>query len=99
MISRIGICVIAVVLIVLPLSCAKIEERKPLVERQMTTEKLPDMKTIPSKWGRLISVITVDSNPRWVQLWFQDEDGNVRMLLYYFKEHVLSPEARLIPRK
>ena len=98
MISRIGICFIAVVLILLPLSCTEKYQPGP-VKGSLTKEKLPDTNTIPLKWGRLISVTRVGSNPGRVQLWFQDEDGNVRVLLYYFERRLLGPEVRLITRK
>ena len=99
MISRIGIFFIAVVLILLPLSCAKIEKPPVPVTGQLTKEKLPDTNTIPLKWGRLISVTRVGNGSRRVQLWFQDEDGNVREVLYYFERHHLGSEVRLITRK
>jgi hypothetical protein len=47
----------------------------------------------------LISVSNEPDFPNWVQLWFEDKDGNVRMVAYTIGTNRLEGTVVLIPRK
>jgi len=89
---------VLVALILLPLSCARIPEYEAGGE-ELAVETLPE-DSVPSEWGRLISVTNHRALPEHeFQLWFQDEGGNVRMVVYSTVALRLRTRARLIPRK
>lgn len=96
---RARICLIAVGLILLHLSCARLQEELPTGEGDIVLEELPHTDSIPLSWGKLISVSSALNIPNWVQLWFQDEEGNVRMVPYSVRENRLATQARLIRRR
>ena len=95
--SRIGIFLIVVILILLTLSCAKVGSVPE--EGDLVTEALPSIDSIPSKYGNLVSVSNVTKYPDWVQLWFQDENGNLSMVRYSVRASRFEKEVKLIPRK
>jgi hypothetical protein len=55
------------------------------------------VKPVPAAWGNLISV--TDKGEFRFQLWFQDDQGTVRMVRYDFRNRSLVPEVVLIPRQ
>jgi hypothetical protein len=89
---------IIVSLVILNVSCAKIEEEQPVLSTVIILEKVPQADSIPSAWGKLIFVSSVPNFQNWALLWFQDDEGNIRMVPYNVIENRLSTEARLIRR-
>ncbi len=89
---------IIVSLVILNVSCAKIEEEQPVLSTEIIPEKVPQADSIPSAWGKLISVSSVTNVPNWAQLWFVDDEGNIRMVPYNVRDNRLATEARLIRR-
>jgi hypothetical protein len=86
---------IAVLLLILaPLSCARLPGP---IESDELVEALPGVTPVPAAWGDLISV--TDKGASWYQLWFQDDQGTVRMVRYDIRNRSLMPEAELIPRQ
>ena len=83
---------VLLVLIFLNFSCVKLEEKR---QTGIISEKLPQTDSIPLAWGKLISVSTVQN---WAQLWFQDEEGNIRMIPYNVPQNRLLSEAKVIRR-
>ena len=98
MLSRIGIFLILVILIFLSLSCAKIEPVAP-GEGGLVFKALPSPDSIPLEYGNLVSVSSVAGYPHWVQLWFQDENGIIRMVRYTIQGNHFAKNFHLIPRK
>jgi hypothetical protein len=92
------LCLIVVVLVVLQLSCTRLPQNQPVNEGPVAIEKLTQTNSIPSDWGKLISVVTLSDTP-WAQLWFQDENGDIHMVGYNVLENRLATNARLLPRK
>jgi hypothetical protein len=45
-------------------------------------ETLTGATTLPAEWGRLVSVSSEATHPDLAQLWFQDDSGTVRMVVY-----------------
>ena len=91
-------CMAALTLVLLSLSCSRLPERTP-GEGELATERLPNAGSVPSQWGSLVSVTTQPASPNRFQLWFQDEEGNVRMVLYDADGGRLVSEVRLITRQ
>ncbi len=61
------------------------------------TEALVQSDQIPAAWGNLIGVSSVAAYPDLVQLWFQDEQKNVRVVVFQLSTSQLL-NARLIRR-
>ena len=99
MLRRIVLCLLVVFLVLINLSCAKITEEKPVVKGDVNVEELPYKDAIPATWGKLISVSSSPEVAQWVQLWFEDEDGQIRMVAYNIIQNRLSNQARVIHRK
>lgn len=98
MLGRAVICFSIVIAVLFLFSCTKIEPQRP-EEGSFAIEKLPAANSIPSNWGKLISVSNEPDFPNWVQLWFEDKDGNVRMVAYTIGTNRLEGTVVLIPRK
>jgi hypothetical protein len=99
MLVRIGICLVGAVMALLSLSCAKLPEPGMEEKGLVALEELRDVGSIPAEFGSLISVTNSPKAPTWFQLWFQDEDGNVRMLNYSSDFNNLHQQVRLFHRK
>lgn len=67
-------------------------------EQTLATQDLKQMDSIPIAWGKLTSVSSVMGAENWVQLWFQDDEGIIRMVPYNVTDNLLSSQARIIPR-
>lgn len=88
---------IIMILVVLQLSCTKFPQT-PAKEGALPLERLTQSNSIPSDWGKLISVAIPPDHPRQVQLWFQDEKGNIHLAFYDMDQNRLSPDAVVFSR-
>jgi hypothetical protein len=61
-------------------SCRKLET--PAASGKLPHQTLANATTLPADWGNLVSVTNAAFYPDLLQLWFQDRDGNVRMVVY-----------------
>lgn len=50
--------------------------------RAAAEETLPSGDVVPASWGRLAGVSSAGQYPDLVQLWFEDNDGVVRLAVY-----------------
>ena len=80
--GRVGICIVIAVPVIFLSSCTKLPEWAAQGEGDIATDTLPQEDSIPAQWGNLVSVTTSPSIAHVFQLWFQDEDGNVRLVSY-----------------
>jgi hypothetical protein len=78
-------------------SCTKISPPLPQTGTALADEALPAGGAIPQEWGTLVSVSTAAVYPSLVQLWFQDREGNVRMVVLDLTTHQFT-NAKLIRR-
>jgi len=95
------IVVVILALLSLSWSCTKIRESewgKP-GKGNVAFETLPATDSVPLNWGKLVSVSSSPNLPYAFQLWFQDEQGNLRMVLFDMHANILWKDARFIPRK
>jgi hypothetical protein len=95
MLRQKGKSIAVLMLILVSLSCARLPETGPIESDEL--EVLLGVKPVPAAWGNLISV-TDKGGPRF-QLWFQDDQGTVRMVGYDVRYRSLVPEVALIPRQ
>jgi hypothetical protein len=96
---RTGVFLVVGVLVLLALSCAKLPEQTTPPQKSVEAVKLPDENTIPSDWGNLVSVSSPEYSQPWMQLWFQDEKGTIRMVPYSIETNQFNLNSRMIPRK
>ena len=90
---------LVLVLFLLPLSCTRIQ--KPATsagDAPLPVEQLSSFDAVPSEWGDLVSVSAPAGWGDAVLLWFQDEDGTVRVVLYNATTAQLARDARVIRR-
>jgi len=80
-------------------SCAKLSESPEAAQKGVKAVELTDDSTVPAEWGDLTAVSSVAESPGYLQLWFQDTEGTVRMVWYNVREHRLSRNGRVILRK
>jgi hypothetical protein len=84
-------------ILIFGVSCTKLGKPGP-GEQKLVLQELTQADSIPAKWGKLVSVSSVASEERWVQLWFQDDEGNIRLVPYNVSDNYLSNQARMIRR-
>src|SRR4030042_4235682 len=97
MLYRKTICLLVIVLLLSILSCTRLEVAPK--GGPVGTEKLPTLDSIPLEWGKLVSVSAHASYEGYFQLWFQDENGKIRMVRFSLKERSLVPEAVVVSWK
>lgn len=88
---------VLLVLLVLQLSCTKYPPA-PGEEGALAVIDLVQRDSIPAEWGPLISVVISPDFPRRVQLWFQDESGNIRLAFYEMNQRKLAPKVVVFGR-
>jgi hypothetical protein len=79
MLGRTACALLLAVAVCSVLSCRKIETP---TGAGVPSQSLIGTTSIPAEWGQLISVGSEATHPGLVQLWFQDNSGTVRMVVY-----------------
>ena len=92
MFRQTGKSIAVLMLILVPLACARLPG--PIESDELKV--VPGVQPVPAAWGNLISV--TDNGEFRFQLWFQDEQGTVRMVRYDRRNRSLLPEVELFPR-
>jgi hypothetical protein len=86
------------VLVLLSFSCAPLPQPQPSDEGPLALEKLTVAGAVPMEWGNLVAVSV---NPQFAyqyQLWFQDEEGVIRLVVLDNRSKQLLVSSRVIPR-
>jgi len=99
MLSVVQKCLVVMVLVLLPFSCTKIPEWAGPGQGKVAIETVALKDSIPLEWGNLVSVTMTTQAGYLFQLWFQDEQGNIRMVLYQMRTNNLMDQVRFIARK
>ena len=99
MLHRKAICLLVLVFLFSTISCTRLDEGPPKGMVLLGTEKLPALDSIPLEWGKLVSVSATPMYDGILQLWFQDENGKVRMVPFDIRNGRLVSQALVIPRK
>jgi len=93
------ICTVMMVITFLLVSCAKLPESQPSIEGKLKMEIAECGDVIPLEWGNLVSVSSVTYYPGWVQMWFQDRDGNIHMIPYQIQSNTFNMNYRYLKRQ
>lgn len=80
--SRRTFGVLLVLALVLLLPACKLPERSISQAGAAPNEALVAADKIPAAWGNLVAVSSVAEYPDLVQMWFQDDQKNVRMVVF-----------------
>ncbi|MBW1674074.1 MAG: hypothetical protein JRJ45_10610 [Deltaproteobacteria bacterium] len=99
MLSRKEMFLCLLIVVLLPLSCTRLDQLTTVGASSLAGEKLPGDGSIPVGYGNLISVSSLDQHPHMVQLWFQNEDGELRMVRYSLRYNHFKKVTYLISRK
>jgi hypothetical protein len=84
---------LVILLAVLLVSCEKTQApERPLSEIDS------GVKTIPMQYGNLVDVTSVPEHRNWYQLWFQAEDGTIRMVRFRVTDDIIHKVIEEIPR-
>ena len=87
-------------LLALSVSCTRLpREGAPGAAGGLAVESLEDAVSVPSEWGHLIDVIQHPSLEQITWLWFQDDEGTIRIVWYNTRTSRLSTEATVIHRR
>lgn len=97
---QILVCAVLVVFTVCMGSCAKLPNTTEQNDNGYLKMELAEVgNTIPASWGKLISVSSASQYPMMVQLWFQDNDGNVYMIPYNIDSNAFAKKYRYLKLK
>lgn len=81
-------------------ACAKIPTPSSAQTGILAHEVLADSTAVPPAWGNLVAVTPLGGAEEMFQLlWFQDAAGNVRVVSYDHRNHLLWRTVTLISRK
>lgn len=94
---RVWACLLLGVILVAGISCTKIGEPVQGVQT-LSVQALSAPGSIPAGWGKLISTSSSPAAKEWIQLWFQDDAGTIRMVAYNLENNTLSDKAVLFRR-
>ncbi len=82
---------ILILLIALGISC---ESTTPVVDMSVVSQ----LQSIPAEYGALVSVTTLPEYSNWMQLWFQDDQGTIRMVRVQFISNLIHNDVVVIAR-
>ena len=102
MLARAGRRLGALAVLLVLWSCTKLPTLLPEGQGGIAREPLKDLTSVPPEWGNLVSVTTTTTTERgtmYFQLWFQDKEGNVRVVTLDTQTNHFTPNAGLLPRK
>jgi hypothetical protein len=88
MLRRTAGTLILLALVILSISCRRLEERSG--PESLPAEPLRDGKVLPADWGNLVSVASSETHPDVMQLWLQDSAGNVRVVAFSLRTNQLT---------
>ena len=83
--------------LILGASCTKVGE-PPQGSHTISVQALSRPDSVPSNWGKLISTSSCPEAKEWIQLWFQDDAGVIRMLAYNVQNNTLGDKAIVFHR-
>lgn len=94
---RIGICLLLTALLFVS-ACEKLPDKSTVDRGDIAFEEMVTKDMIPAEWGRLVAVSNSSDFAHIFQLWFEDEEGAVRVAFYNLRSNEFQAEGRLIPR-
>ncbi len=86
-------------LALLCLSCTRLPQRGPEAGGNMELETLTDLGSVPAEWGNLVSAGADPTNMQIMRLFFEDDEGTVRVVVYDAQLLRLRPNVGVIRRQ
>jgi len=83
--------------VVLLASCEQIRPPGTAVT-PLGREVMPADDRIPREFGRIFGASTSETYPGWGQLYFEDDEGTIRVVFVSFTDRALEPKVLTIPR-
>ena len=96
MTSRFAVCLILAVLVLLP-GCEKLSDSRAH-RGDITFITMAGKAEIPADWGRLVSVHSSADHVNIFHLWFEDDEGTIRVAFYDVRDNDFQEEGLMIPR-
>ena len=86
--------------IVLSVSCARLPDTAGAVQEpgMIPVQMLEDQQSVPTEWGKLVAVTNNPAGPS-TRLWYQSEDGTIRMVSFHNPTALLKLRVRVIQRR
>ncbi len=81
----------AIILCLFIMSCQRVTS-KP------AGSELVNLSNLPASYGNLIAVTSVPAYRDWVQMWFQDNTGTIRIIRVSFDDNQMLTDVRTITR-
>lgn len=99
MLRRMSLFLLGFFIIMATLSCEKLPKSALQDSGRVKMEAVPMGNTLPVDIGSLIAVSNVNAYEDWIQLWFQDKEGNISMVSYSIPANKFYNEYRVLHRK
>ena len=94
-----GFVTVAVIAILATAACRRIPAPQAGKLPPSQTIEVPSDGKIPADWGRLIAVVDNPITTGVYTMWFEDADGNIRIVYYGVRFRQLNDTAQLIERQ
>lgn len=91
--------VIAALLLASVAACAPIPGSEVADSQRLEVVQLPDTRTIPAEWGNLAAVSNSSKFPDVFQLWFENEAGEIYLVVFDNQSRSLLTSSRVISRR
>ncbi len=86
-----------VLTVFLLIACSRVQ-KEPVTKGELRTVKLKKLDGIPREYGSLVGVTANPVFHRAAQLWFQDDNGTVRVVTVGFFDQNMLENVTVIPR-
>jgi hypothetical protein len=96
--KRVVMVLIVALLLALIAACAPISTSED-ESTSLPWVELPDTRTIPSEWGSLVAVSNSSKFPDVFQLWFENEVGEIHLVVFDNSSRSLVNSSRAIARQ
>ncbi len=87
-----------VLTVFLLIACSRVQKEPVYTKGELRTVKLKELDGIPREYGSLVGVTANPVYHRWAQLWFQDDNGTVRVVTVGFFDQTMLEDVTVIPR-
>ena len=80
------------------ISCSRVEEFKPGTKGNLKMVELKKLDAIPLKYGSVVGTTANQEYSDWGHLWFEDDDGTIRVVSVNFVHQIIHKNVTLISR-
>ena len=79
-------------------SCSRVQDIGETAKGELKEVKLEKLDGIPAEYGALVGVTANPQYHRYAQLWFQDDNGTIRVVSVGFFDQKVVENVTVIPR-